>query len=177
MSLFIFHDITQPSATSCPPNVRQAMKINSDFWLSRCCYAVVGLIAALSVTHMIQLIQTDWCISLNVMFVGHLLASNASMHVIIRAHYEGLLQTSGFRRCNHTPAPAVAGPLSACPSTGVNIIKMPSEPSCLLTFAGLKKLFASDPLLCFQTCARRATECKAGEGNVGEAGKSCSSSI
>lgn len=31
----------------------------------------------------------------------------------------------------------------------VAVIKMPSEPPCLLTFAGLKKLFASDPLLCF----------------------------
>lgn len=36
----------------------------------------------------------------------------------------------------------------------VAVIKMPSEPSCLLTFAGLKKLFASDPLLCFQTCTQ-----------------------
>lgn len=92
------------------------------WWLSRCCYAVVGPAyasdrSALFNTH-------DFADSNRLMRFSErrvCLALNASMHFIIRAHCEGLLQTSGFRRCNHTPAPAVAGPLSACPSAGVNI--------------------------------------------------------
>jgi len=153
-------------------------KFISDFWLSRCCYAVVGLIAALSLTHMISLIQTDWCISLNVMFVGHLF----SIKCLNACHHTSTLR--GF--ASNVWVPALQSYACACSRRaalrlsvhgGEYLLKCPQNLHVFWHSLGSRNYSLLTHFCVFRLAPRRATECKAGEGNVCEAGKSCSSSI